>query len=244
MKISIKDRGMLVAIEVDSHPTKKQALKLFESMYDMYKDFVGDEDKVVACDDECKAASEPAVKPVQVARDDFNIRQRLPNNVVDIKELDIKQAVTQKALVRCPKCGQAHCLAVNSGQKVYLMERNFSTDDFNVIAEFDSLNSQDFADVCCTENTDRLAYFNDLQSAEVISRDDFAADNDTELFCPVCCSSNAFFYWKDAFETPLKYFETEHLCDVCGGEKIERFIKKKHVHQCDKCGHQTDYKEE
>jgi hypothetical protein len=123
------------------------------------------------------------------------------------------------------------------------MERNFNSDDFSVIAEFDSLTSQDFADVCCKESTDRLAYFNDLQNVEIISHDDFAADNNTEIFCPVCCVSNPFFHWKEAFEEPLKYFETEHICDVCGGEKVEKLVKKKHVYQCESCKHTTDFKE-
>jgi hypothetical protein len=62
MRISIENKGMLVSIDVDAHPNKKQALKLFGSMYDMYKDFISDENKAVACDDdECKAVPEPIV---------------------------------------------------------------------------------------------------------------------------------------------------------------------------------------
>jgi hypothetical protein len=171
------------------------------------------------------------------------IRPRIPNNVVNIEELDIKQAVTEEALVRCPNCGQAHCLAVPSGSHIYLMRRDFKDNEFGIIAEFDSLQSQDFINMCCKPETDRQAYFDDLQNITFIHNSDFAVDNNTEIFCPVCCVSSTFNLWKDAFEHPLDYFETEALCDACGGEKLEKFIKKRKMYQCDKCGLQSDFKE-
>ena len=187
--------------------------------------------------------SEPKETVIQPARDEFKIRERIPNNIVDIKDLDIKQAVTEKALVRCPKCGQAHCLAVNSGNKIYVMERDFDKDDFHIIAEFDSLTSNGFVGMCCKPDTDKMAYFNDLQSLPIISFEDFAANNDTEVFCPVCCESDTFFNWKNAYEQPLAYFETEHLCDVCGGETVTKMIKKQKKNKCEVCGYETPYKE-
>ena len=181
---------------------------------------------------------------VTTNNDEFRIRERIPNNVIDIKELDIKQAITEKALVRCPNCGQAHCLAVHSGSKVYVMERSFDKNDFNTIAEFDSLTSKGFIGMCCKPETDKKAYFDDLQSVPVISYDDFALDNNTEVFCPVCCKSDSFLNWKNAYENPLEYFETEHLCDVCGGEVITKMVKKQKVNKCEICGHETKYKED
>lgn len=182
--------------------------------------------------------------PIVTPKDDLIIRPRIPNNIVDIKDLTIEKAVTEEALVRCPKCGQAHCLAVPSGNHIYLMRRDFKDNEFGIIAELDSLNSEDFINVCCKPDTDRQAYYNDLQNMSFLYDTDFAVNNDTEIFCPVCCQSDTFFNWKDAYENPLNYFETEQLCDACGGEKIDRFIKKKHIYQCDKCGLQTDFQED
>lgn len=176
-------------------------------------------------------------------RDEFKVRDRLPNNVVDVKTLDIKQAVTENALVRCPKCGQAHCLAVHTYSKAYLMERDFDANEFNIIAEFDSLTGNGFIDVCCKPDTNRLDYFKDLQNASIITYEDFALNNNTEVFCPVCCESDTFLNWKDAYENPLNYFETEHLCDVCGGEVVTKMVKKQKVNKCEKCGHETPHKE-
>lgn len=191
------------------------------------------------------------IKPIPVVEQkqqdisgDFKIRERIPNNVIDIKELDIKQAVTEKALVRCPKCGQAHCLAVNSGNKIYVMERDFNKNDFNTIAEFDSFTNKGFIGMCCKPETDKKAYFNDLQNVSVVSYDDFTVNNDTEIFCPVCCESDTFLNWKNAYENPLEYFETEHLCSVCGGEVITKMVKKQKINKCEICGHETKYKEE
>lgn len=172
------------------------------------------------------------------------IRPRIPNNVVDVKELSIEKAVTENALVRCPKCGQAHCLAVPSNGRVYMMRRNYLQNEFGIIADFSSLDSTELLNACCKEDTDRQAYFNDLQSIPFREDVDFAVDNNTEVFCPVCCVSSTFNLWKDAFENPLDYFETEHLCDACGGEKLEKLVKKHKIYQCDKCGLQSDFKEE
>lgn len=187
--------------------------------------------------------SVPVTAPVSSLDRDV-IRPRIPNNVVDINELTIEKAVTENALVRCPKCGQAHCLAVPSNGRIYMMRRNYLKNEFGMIADFSSLDSQELLNACCKESTDRQAYFNDLQAIPFRDEVDFAVDNNTEVFCPVCCTSSTFNLWKDAFENPLDYFETEQLCDACGGEKLEKLIKKHKVYQCDKCGLQTDYKEE
>lgn len=192
--------------------------------------------------------NENQYQPVMPSKKDtMVIRPRIPNNVVDIKDLTIKEAVTEQALVRCPKCGQSHVLVVNSGNCVCIMMRKFysstSSDEFRIIAEFDSLNNTDLINMCCKSETDRKAYFEDIQNIKMIDDKDFAVNNDTEIFCPVCCESDTFINWKNAFENPLDYFETEHLCDACGGEKLEKFIKKRKVYQCDKCGLQTEFKE-
>ena len=184
-------------------------------------------------------------EPAVLSANEFpTIRKRLPNNVVDIKDLTVKQAVKENALVRCPHCGQAHCLAVASGSKVYFMERQYSKNEFGIISEFDSLGSKDFVNMCCKEDTDKHLYFDDLQALKPLDDKDFAVNNNTEIFCPVCHESDTFEAWKDAFENPLNYFETEHLCDACGGEKLEKLIKKKKVYACDSCGLVSDFKEE
>lgn len=183
-------------------------------------------------------------KAIERDNNEFKIRERIPNNIVDVKSLDVKQAITEKALVRCPHCGQAHALVVHSGSNIYFMERNFDKDEFNIIFQFDSSNEKQLTGMCCKEDMDKLAYFYDLQSLKAISDDDFVLDNTTELFCPVCHTSNTFEDWKNAYEHPLNYFETEHLCDVCGGETVTKVVKENKINKCEKCGYETDYKEE
>lgn len=180
-------------------------------------------------------------KPKEKERD--FIRPRLPNNIVDIKDLSIEKAVTENALVRCPDCGQAHCLAIHS-DKIYMMRKDYDKNEFGIICEFDSLQSQDFIKACCKKETNRNFYYQDLQKIKFITTSDFAVNDDTEIFCPVCCTSNSFGEWKNAFQNPLEYFETEQLCDACGGEKLEKFIKKSKYYVCDKCGLNEKIKEE
>ena len=168
------------------------------------------------------------------------VRDRLPNtSVIDPATLDVKKAVTEKALVRCPHCGQAHCLAISAGSKIYFMERDFHKNDFGIIAKFDSLTNKGFLGMCCKPDTDKLLYFNDLQDAALITQEDFAATDETEIFCPVCHQSESFFEWKNAYLNPLDYFETEHLCDVCGGETVvkpDAKTKQKSI-CCEACGY-------
>lgn len=246
IKLSIADEEYTVYIEIPKNKFNSNDTNIIiEQLKNLLSLLMKKENKI----ESCQMIQTPKKEEVQQTittnnKDEFKIRERIPNNVVDIKELDIKQAVTEKALVRCPKCGQAHCLAVNSGSKIYVMERDFNKNDFNTIAEFDSFTNKGFIGMCCKPETDKKAYFNDLQNVSVVSYDDFTVNNDTEIFCPVCCESDTFLNWKNAYENPLEYFETEHLCSVCGGEMITKMVKKQKINKCEKCGHETKYKED
>lgn len=232
-------------IKISLSSTKESIDSLVESASLLYNHCCGYQEVPVSFTKETLEFTEDSKEPTVTPVSEFpTIRKRLPNNVVDIKDLTVQQAIRESALVRCPKCGQAHCLAVSSGSKVYMMERQFSSNEFGIISEFDSLGSRDFVNMCCKEDTDKHLYFKDLQALKPLDDKDFAVNNDTEIFCPVCHESNTFETWKDAFENPLNYFETEHLCDACGGEKLEKWIKKKKVYACDSCGLISDFKEE
>lgn len=184
--------------------------------------------------------TEEIKKPIVKAPDKPLIRQRIPNNIVNIEDLSIEKAVTENALVRCPECGQAHCLAVKSDGHIYMMRRNFIENEFGIICEFSHLDIKAFNDMCCKEETNREAYYHDLQTMKFKPDKDFNVDNDSEIFCPVCCKSNSFGEWKNAFQNPLEYFETEQLCDACGGEKSETIVKGSKYYICDTCGLKTE----
>lgn len=246
MKMQIEDNnGIKVAVESPHDTCFMKVGEISEKMRALMAAIYSTE-----LTEDCKNDEPPKSESVQkmtsvvsfVDRD--VIRPRIPNNVVDINDLTIEKAVTENALVRCPYCGQAHCLVVPSDNGVYLMRRDFNDNEFGIVAEFDTLEARDFVNMCCKPETNRKAYYEDLQTMNFFYDTDFAVDNNTEIFCPVCCHSNTFSSWKDAFENPLEYFETEHLCDACGGEKLEKLIKKQKVYECDKCGLQTEFKED
>ena len=151
-------------------------------------------------------------------RDNFGIRQRLPNNVVDISDLNVQQAVTENALVRCPKCGQAHALVVTNANSLYLLRRDYAKDEFAIVQDFELTNQDDFMQASKASDETELDYFYRLQSMSIRPDEDFVVNNDTEVFCPVCKQSSSFVDWKEAWENPLGFFEYEEVCDVCGGE--------------------------
>lgn len=242
IKITAKYKDYTVCMDVPDVLFKEHSLLISNTLNNCLKSFFEDKKISENITEEVKQNKVTVQK-----RDEFRLRDRLPNNVVDVKDLDIKQAVTEQALVRCPKCGQSHVLAMKSGNCIYIMRKFYSctgnNDEFRNILELDSTQTDELFSMSCTPDTDKKAYFEDIQNIKMIDDKDFTVTNDTEIFCPVCCESDTFLNWKNAYDNPLNYFETEHLCDACGGETITKMIKKNKINKCEKCGHETPYKE-
>lgn len=244
MKVALSNGGYDICVTIDEN--KKEITE--DLLVDVVKIMNNSLNCILKGDsDKSNKMISPVIRPVTPQKLETNViperplvRDRLPNtSVIDPATLDVKKAVTEKALVRCPNCGQAHCLAISSGSKIYFMERDFHKNDFGIIAKFDSLTNQEFLGMCCKVDTDKLLYFNDLQNIKSITQEDFAATDETEIFCPVCHQSESFYEWKNAYINPLDYFETEHLCDICGGETVvkpDAKTKQKSI-CCEACGH-------
>lgn len=225
MQIRINHNGTEVFVDVPESGLD-HAVKATKELYDMV---TSAEVKMPAED---IAAHIQTISGHAQKKESFGIRERIPNNTVDIEKLDIKQAVTENALVRCPKCGQAHSLIVKDGKKLFLMRKNYDRKEFQIIseAELSQINQ-----LLCYENK-FVECFEDLQNAKAIEDKDFAVTNESELFCPVCHQSDTFINWKDAWENPLHFFETDNICEICGGE-VSMSVKKD-GHEggiCNKC---------
>lgn len=156
--------------------------------------------------------------------DIYNIRKRLPNNVIDVASLDVKQAMTENALIRCPHCGQAHAAIIKQqDSNFYFMIRDFKDNEFKVLSEFDSSNLEEINRMYCPDSKEmRPQYFKDLRNfkTELRSDIDLVVDNDTEIICPVCQKRSSFLHWKKAWEEPSNYFEYSNICDICGNEMM------------------------
>ena len=240
MKIEVEKNNIKLILKTESNISKEKANEVVGIFCNIIDSFSASTDNnVKPILDYTKKQEQIIEKPKIIERP--MVRNRLPNNAVDIADLTIKQAIKEKALVRCPKCGQAHCLAVSSGSRIYMIERQFSSNEFDIIAEFNSFEDLEFINMCCKEDTDKRLYFQDLQSLKPLADKDFVISNDIEIFCPVCHESSSFEEWKDAFENPLKYFETEYLCDACGGEMsvLKADDDGSIVYICNKCNHES-----
>jgi hypothetical protein len=146
------------------------------------------------------------------------IRGRIPNNVVDPETLTYKKAIVENALVRCPNCGQAHILIAKVPDGLYVMRKNFVTKNFDIITKIED---KDIENLSLKEGVDHSTYFFDVLNLKIdpeFADKDIAVDNDTLISCPICQSTSNFKEWKKAYDQPLDYFETEQLCDSCGGE--------------------------
>ena len=238
MKIKIEQKDFRFEFEALNQFSESLAHKAVSAFYKLINDTSEDTEHVFTKSN-CSQTQTQSIQPERPA-----FRDRLPNNVVDITDLTIKQAVTESALVRCPECGQAHCIAVHDNGHIYFMARQYDKNEFCIIAEFNEEiqgEKDAFVAMCCKDDTDRKAYFSDIRKVEVLPDVDFGVQNTTELFCPVCCKSHPFSEWKNAFDEPLTFFETEHLCDACGGEMLPQMAKGYSYQKCEVCGHTCDY---
>ena len=171
------------------------------------------------------------------------IRERLPNNIVDMDNLDISNAKVKKSFLRCPSCGQAHCLAVKNNNSIYFMVKDIENDEYKIITVIDEdsehdFNSENILSMCMKDNMSNYRdYFDDLQdiAKKHGSDDDFVVDNDTIVFCPICKEKNTFSKWSDAYINPSFYFEYDKVCDICGGECIKTISKGKEIDKCEEC---------
>ena len=247
MKIRIKNNGVKATVEMSNYVSDSATTKIAELVSQLVTNIHKiRRENAVSTAKECaieqsKSEEEKITSVVPAERP--AIRSRIPNNIVNIEDLSLTQAVTENALVRCPHCGQAHAIIVNDNTGIYLMRKDYQKNEFVVIAEY-GIDDNTFTDACCKDDTDKQIYFKDLQKQPELSDiTQFNVTNETELFCPVCRNSNDFKQWKDAYENPLNFFETDQLCDACGGEKLPKVIKNKTVYCCDKCGLITDYEE-
>ena len=247
MKIRIKNNGVKATVEMSNYVSDSATTKIAELVSQLVTNIHKiRRENAVSTAKECaieqsKSEEEKTISVVPTERP--AIRSRIPNNIVNIEDLSLTQAVTENALVRCPHCGQAHAIIVNDNTGIYLMRKDYQKNEFVVIAEY-GIDDNTFTDACCKDDTDKQIYFKDLQKQPELSDiTQFNVTNETELFCPVCRNSNDFKQWKDAYENPLNFFETDQLCDACGGEKLPKVIKNKTVYCCDKCGLITDYEE-
>lgn len=188
-------------------------------------------------------------EPQTITRPDDSIpgmRRRIPNNVVDPSTLEFTRAVQEDALVRCPHCGQNHVIAVKSGTDIYLMRMNYQKNNYEALVRIDSNDAKALTLVSLhgndkySDTDDRYkVYWEDIQKAVPAIEDaDFVADNETEVFCPVCGQSDTFRAWKECHCNPLDYFEYDHICSACGGEMslIQDKEKESSSYKCDKCG--------
>jgi hypothetical protein len=243
MRISLNDKWLDLNVSIDETKikvTEDLLVRIVKVLNDSRIHLLKSQNDKVLSKMQIRPVTQQKLEPVSTTPERPLVRDRLPNtSIIDPATLDVKKAVTEKALVRCPHCGQAHCLAISAGAKIYFMERDFDKNDFGIIAKFDSLTNKGFLVMCCKEDTNKLLYFRDLQDAALLTQEDFAATDETEIFCPVCHQSESFYEWKNAYINPLDYFETEHLCDACGGETVvkpDAVTKQKSI-CCETCGY-------
>lgn len=175
----------------------------------------------------------------------FNVRERIPNSINE-DTIKIQQPKIEKALVRCPQCGQGFAaIVVNDAaidkEKRLLVKKEDEFKVTNVV-----IKSDEELEGMLYHGTHRLPgengenlldYYDDIiNNAQVVEEEkDYFVDMNTTLLCPCCRSTNKFYAWKNAYENPEEKFEYSNICDICGGE-VEMFVNNEGTHyQCVAC---------
>ena len=187
-----------------------------------------------------------------VIKDRPAVRKRLPNASVDLSKLDVKKAITEEALIRCPECGQSHAVITPGPGCSLLMIRNHVGIEYwdkpPVKSEFLYLYSldtqEDIDNVMKPEDAKEIDYYNDLQNAARLNTEkDCIVNDDTFLTCPVCHMENIFQNWKKAWKFPEEFFES-NPCPVCGKEITRVHKSDGDIMQCENpnCGFHVEVK--
>lgn len=179
------------------------------------------------------------------------VRKRLPNEV-DLSDVELKKAVTTEPMLRCPKCGQSAVIVVTIDENhVYLMrkETNDTKDTYTLVAQLKNNDDIKAVEYQYHENKfgNKCKYHEEIMKMDIskdVRNEDLNVDMNTSVYCPVCCTFHKYSEWIECFKHPLDFgFETEHLCDVCGGEVVEQIDKdKKKILHCEKCGYNKSIK--
>ncbi len=248
MEIKIVDNKVICEFFSDTKHTVQEEMQIMQAMKDIMLS-ISNKNK-----EEIVTSSKPNSVANPTSKEDRNIiRKRIPNNIVDLNEIEIQKAKEVKSLIRCPKCGQGHCVLIEDKDKtIYMLEKDMNANDFKIILsirkeDIDNFRNSEYLYVNTGEET-RLEYYNKLQKILASNpkeiNNDFIVDKDTVLECPVCGYTDSFKEWNNAYKDPIAYISYDKVCDVCGGAIIKSFIKNKdgmtEQLSCDTCG--KDYK--
>ena len=180
-------------------------------------------------------------KVKEIAEERPVIRDRIPNQV-DLSKLEIKKAVTEEPMIRCPNCGQASKAVVQISDSEYYLLRKVNKNGkktFETVMAFED--EEAVNNICMPEGAKILDYHTDImeiKQSKKLKDTDLNVVNETTIMCPCCREKNQFSQWVHAFKYPLDFgFETETLCDICGGEAVKAIDENKNeILQCERCG--------
>ena len=170
------------------------------------------------------------------------IRDRIPNQV-DLSEYEIKQAVTQEPMIRCPECGQSSKAIVRINDTENYLLRKVTKNNKKTFETVMALESEEaITNMLKPEDANIMDYHNDIMKIKQnkkLKGTDLNVSNETKIQCPCCHKINPFSKWVDAFKDPLLFgFETENLCEVCGKEAVKAIDENKNeIIQCEYCGY-------
>ena len=241
MDIKYKDKDVEISIKnvnknaILTNEELNSVIKIIE----LFKDYDGSIKS--SLDNIVKNDMKKESKKVQQQDDRPVIRDRLPNQI-DMSELDIKKAITNHPMIRCPHCGQSSKAIVHIGPSEYYYIRK-DNKEFNIIMKLNDY--EEINNVCLPKESDVTTYHNDIENIKVPNKYknvDLNVNENTVFECPICRQKESFNQWNMAFETPLNFFETDKLCEICGGEMVNVLVtdengnKNVNQEQCEACG--------
>ena len=242
MNIHYKNNGVKIVLSnlPDSVLRDKEEQEALKSMIkDLISSLEIEKEKNISNNNITKLETKESKRPVNDDRP--VIRGRVPNKI-DLSEFNITNAEVKEYGIRCPECGQSSKAIVMLGLDgdYYLRKENKNgKETYEAILK---LENDEIDQMCKKEDVDPLVYHKDImeiKQAKELRGKDINIDKHTNIKCPCCGNIDLYSLWIKAYEEPLEVgFESDNLCDICGGEAVDYIDKdKKHSYKCEVCGY-------
>lgn len=121
---------------------------------------------------------------------------------------------------RCPNCGQAFitkAVGANNTQKMFIF-RNVNANQEEQKVTFRKVNIEGLKINDRTDKEELVSIYKDLDKL-AFEEVNLLYQEGTDCHCPICSNEDYTLKdWIDAWTSPLNYFDSEMICDICGDD--------------------------
>lgn len=229
-----------IELEINGFDNTARVKEIIEYLEPLNPHFITKIDDIVDVDNVDKDVDKP--KEIVKPKERPMFRNRVPNTV-DLSEVEITKAITTEPMIMCPECGQSLFAIVHiSKDENYFIRKIYKNKKPTYELVLKLNDGEEVQNIVFNPaKAKRIDYYNDIMKVKVnkdLKGKDINVSKETVMICPMCKEGHAFVDWNETYNDPT--FESDHPCELCGGETVEIINKDKtKVRKCEICGHDT-----